>query len=484
MGAAFLGPIGGISAAISTSAAYFHYLSASIPAKIVGQTKRAANNILPNPTRNLISEHKESKSSKGIDQTSQTQPKQQNLPEAGKSNQSVQISKGSQIGPQSNIRIFENLNNDVLSCIFTFMEDISVARLEQVSKNWKNIIEKIVWKELCHRKMNIPRSMNLKVFLPPESSYKNGARHAYTKVYDAKKYKELFNRVLSNKYNREYGSGYRFEVELEEDIRKEILLTHASKPDPYDPSKTIGQNYVCLLVPSYFIVKPSGKKDEFPYALDTNTNFKARVERDRGLSYYSKSRNLPKERLAPRIFIPRSDSTPTIENSKVFNTINNITTLLFHRYVCDQYEPDKGDIRIPSGTVWIREEAVNSTFYPLYTKEKTEISHTGHRVLLNYLRYSETDSSSCCDINIIKKHSDTQFSMVLPTTIYFNPHPSYGYDSDVSLISPYDYLQFNEEFWCESRLTNSFMDFNSIQINKMSISLQTSPEDDEKKTFK
>lgn len=228
------------------------------------------------------------------------------------------------------------------------------------------------WKEQCQHRLNIPDGLDPMNFLPAGcASYQDGLRLASTKVYNEAIYQSIL------------GVG----IEVDPQALKAISIEKSNEPDPCDPTKTKGQSYVWLDVPSHFNLRVDGN---FFYKLRKVGNGEA-------------------ERLVPRSLFGRVKRTIAPEPGNVLripNTINNLGVLFSHlikkgspsAYV-HQWKGvslQHGDEMIPSGRICMREDVIARN--RLFDGQKAdaaqmgvEISPLGHRVLFNLLRHAETN---------------------------------------------------------------------------------------------
>jgi hypothetical protein len=137
------------------------------------------------------------------------------------------------------------LCNDVFREIAFYLEPRDTACVRQVCKSWNQFLQNI-WRGRCHAILGIPLHIDPKELLPQQSSYAGGLC-------------KVLSSVIDGEFLRHLGIGV---IEKKPPISKALYLKKWSQPDPCDPDKIIGRNYILINVPEedVEITNPSGEK--------------------------------------------------------------------------------------------------------------------------------------------------------------------------------------------------------------------------------
>jgi hypothetical protein len=136
------------------------------------------------------------------------------------------------------------LRGVVIQRIGTFLDPKGLARLRAVQKSWKAAIDDNQWAFQCCNLLGIPRDIDPKEFLSPDLSYEEGLR-------------ECFSKIVDREFYRRQGIG---EIGQIPPVSETRLLESFAKPDPCDPSKTIGEAYTLMYIPDRVVLsEPAGQ---------------------------------------------------------------------------------------------------------------------------------------------------------------------------------------------------------------------------------
>ncbi len=278
------------------------------------------------------------------------------------------------------------LPNGAFDHVLDFLAPKDLIQAELVCRSWDQFIDtkdQWQWKKQCQNRLNIPDSMDPMKFLPQGcDSYKKGIRLASTKVYDARSYRRILGA----------------EIELVSPTLEAISLEKGNEPDPCDPTKTKGQEYVWLDSPSYFKISVDG---DFPFELDklddpNDEEAPRLIQKEVGLV----------ESFARMIGLGSKSGKRVL---KVPNTINNLGILFnthpkyqepsaYYEYSEKEVFNQHGNKRIPQGRICMRKDVIgrNLTFAQqraAATEAGVVIPQLGHRILFDFLRCAESNGT-------------------------------------------------------------------------------------------
>ena len=249
-----------------------------------------------------------------------------------------------------------------LYLVFNFLEPKDLGRLEQVSKTFEDAVG-YQWRSLCRMQLGLSPGPNLDPFLPATLSVKASVQFLLNNIFD--------ERV----YERHIG-----DVEPAPPISRSSFLKRYNEPDPCDPIKTIGSEYVLMYLPESVTINQSGVS--LDKADDPNDSEAPRLIRREG---------------------PSSGPGAQSENTtlKVAVTINNIVELFkcpktgnpsTFSYIWDQIEDQHGNKRMPAGWIYMRRDVIGRNLpfaqqQALANEKGVVLSELLPRILFNFLEH-------------------------------------------------------------------------------------------------
>ncbi|HSX14212.1 MAG TPA: hypothetical protein VLE96_07330 [Chlamydiales bacterium] len=220
------------------------------------------------------------------------------------------------------------LKGSELYHVFSFLEPKDLGRLERVNTVFEDAVG-YQWRSRCRELLSLPIGADLNPFLPEDLSVKTSVLLLSNNVFD--------ERV----YDRHIGD---VEPALLASQIKSIFLKNCNKPDPCDPTKKIGTEYVLMYIPEYITINRNG------VSLDKADD--------------------PNNAEAPRLIQTAANSEGVqSENTtlKVAVTINNLRELFqepkighpsTYSYIGDQIANQHGNKRVPAQWVCMRKDVI------------------------------------------------------------------------------------------------------------------------------
>lgn len=246
-------------------------------------------------------------------------------------------------------------SSDAFSHILSFLEPKDLACSERVCRSWNRFIHSTdLWKRQCQIRLGIPAATDPKGYLPKCPSYKKSLQLISSSILDGSVYEFYIGKV---------GQVPR--------IPEEISLKKSNEPDPCDPTKTVGTEYVWMYCPPYIETDLKG------FSLDKPDD--------------------PNDLEAPKLIRRESENKVL----KVPVTINNIVELFkcpktgnpsTYEYIWDKIIEQHGNKRIPAGWICMRKNVIgrNQSFarqQALAKESGVVIPQLLQRILFNFMEH-------------------------------------------------------------------------------------------------
>jgi len=249
-----------------------------------------------------------------------------------------------------------------LYLVFNFLEPKDLGRLEQVSKTFEDAVG-YQWRSLCRMQLGLSPGPNLGPLLPAGLSPKASSLFLSKTILD----EEVYRRHIGD-------------VEPAPPISRLSFFNQRNQPDPCDPTKQIGSEYVLMYLPESVTINQSGVS--LDKADDPNDSEAPRLIRREGSSSG-----------------PGAQSENT--TLKVAVTINNIVELFkcpktgnpsTFSYIWDQIVDQHGNKRIPAGWICMRRDVIGRNLpfaqqQALANEKGVVLSELLPRILFNFLAH-------------------------------------------------------------------------------------------------
>jgi len=261
---------------------------------------------------------------------------------------------------------YPKLDFEAFDHILSFVEPKDLGRSERVCKIWNQFIlanQGNQWKRQCQTQLGLSIETDPTNYLPAGSSYKERLRLLFSHIL-------IFDQRI---YEHHIGT-----VGPVPPIPKQIALKRWNDPDPCDPSKTIGEAYVWMWLPSYIKIPCRG------FCLDGIDD--------------------PENPQAPKLISCKEMLVEEQFENATLNvplTINNIAKLFYlsktgnrsdYFYIWPALVTQHGNERLPKGWICMRREVIgrNLTFVAqqaLANANGVVLSELLPRILFNFIEH-------------------------------------------------------------------------------------------------